>query len=67
MDKEFADKILLVTGATSGIGRACALRFAEAGASVAAIGRSQDALANVAEKIEELGARALPIEADLAL
>ena len=28
MDKEFASKTLLVTGATSGIGRATALRFA---------------------------------------
>ena len=67
MDKEFADKILLITGATSGIGRASALRFAEAGASIAAIGRSQDALAKIAKEIEELGARALAIQADLSL
>jgi NAD(P)-dependent dehydrogenase (short-subunit alcohol dehydrogenase family) len=67
MDKEFADKILLITGTTSGIGRACALRFAEAGASIAAIGRSQDALAKIAREIEELGARALAIQADLSL
>jgi NAD(P)-dependent dehydrogenase (short-subunit alcohol dehydrogenase family) len=67
MDKEFADKILLITGATSGIGKACALRFAEAGASIAAIGRSQEGLANIADEIEELGARALPIQADLSL
>jgi NAD(P)-dependent dehydrogenase (short-subunit alcohol dehydrogenase family) len=67
MDKEFADKILLITGTTSGIGRACALRFAEAGASIAAIGRSQDALAKIAQELEELGARALAIQADLSL
>ncbi len=67
MDREFADKILLITGTTSGIGRACALRFAEAGASIAAIGRSQDALAKIAQEIEELGARALAIQADLSL
>jgi len=67
MDKEFADKILLITGATSGIGRASALRFAEAGASIAAIGRSQDALAKIVKEIEELGARALAIQADLSL
>jgi NAD(P)-dependent dehydrogenase (short-subunit alcohol dehydrogenase family) len=67
MDKEFADKILLITGATSGIGKACALRFAEAGASIAAIGRSQEGLVNIADEIEELGARALPIQADLSL
>ena len=67
MEKEFADKILLITGATSGIGRACALRFAEAGASIAAIGRSQDALAKIAQEIEALGARTLAIQADLSL
>ncbi len=67
MDKEFADKILLITGATSGIGRACALRFARAGASIAAIGRSQGELANIAQEVEELSARALPIQADLSL
>jgi len=67
MDKEFADKILLITGTTSGIGSACALRFAEAGASIAAIGRSQDALAKIAQEIEELGARVLAIQADLSL
>jgi NAD(P)-dependent dehydrogenase (short-subunit alcohol dehydrogenase family) len=65
MDKEFAGKVLLVTGATSGIGRATALRFAESGASIAAVGRNEAALARVAEQINSLGGKALSIQADL--
>jgi NAD(P)-dependent dehydrogenase (short-subunit alcohol dehydrogenase family) len=57
----------MVTGATSGIGKACALRFAEAGASVAAIGRNQKALATVAREIEVKGGRPLTLAADLTV
>jgi NAD(P)-dependent dehydrogenase (short-subunit alcohol dehydrogenase family) len=66
MEKEFSGKAVIVTGATSGIGRATALRFAEAGAAVVAVGRSKDALAAVAEEIKEKGAASLTIRADLA-
>jgi len=44
MDNSFADKSVLVTGATSGIGRAVARAFLDSGARVAAIGRNQTAL-----------------------
>ena len=67
MDKEFSGKVLLVTGATSGIGRATALRFAESGAKVAAVGRQEDALAAVAEEITKLGGTPLAIRADLSV
>jgi NAD(P)-dependent dehydrogenase (short-subunit alcohol dehydrogenase family) len=39
-----ADRVALVTGATRGVGRACALALAEAGAQVIAVGRTQGAL-----------------------
>jgi len=67
MDKEFAQKVLLVTGATSGIGKATALRFAEAGASIAAVGRNEAALIDLEEQIEGKGAGFVGITADLLL
>jgi NAD(P)-dependent dehydrogenase (short-subunit alcohol dehydrogenase family) len=66
MDKEFANKILLITGATSGIGKATALRFAEAGAAVAAVGRDETALTELQKQIEAAGGKCVAIRADLA-
>ena len=55
MDMSFADKVVLVTGATSGIGRAVANRFAESSARVAAFGRKQSALAELENEITNAG------------
>ena len=65
MDKEFANKTVLITGATSGIGKATALRFGESGANVAAVGRDQTALTELKDQIEEAGGNCRTIEADL--
>jgi NAD(P)-dependent dehydrogenase (short-subunit alcohol dehydrogenase family) len=46
-DVQFSDKVAVVTGATSGIGRATVEKFESEGARVAAIGRNDDALAAV--------------------
>lgn len=51
MDPGFADKVVLVTGATSGIGRACALRFAAGGARIAAVGRNEDELSKLEKEV----------------
>ena len=66
MDKEFASKTLLVTGATSGIGKATALRFAEAGANVAAVGRNETALAELRDELTGQAAQCITIQGDLA-
>lgn len=65
-EKQFAGKVALVTGATSGIGQACAIAFAEAGAKVVCVGRKTDALKEVEQKIRAAGSEALTIAADLA-
>jgi len=56
----------LVTGASRGIGRACALGLAQAGADVALVARGKAELAKVAAEIEALGRRAFVRPADLA-
>lgn len=65
-ERRFAGKVALVTGATSGIGQACALAFAEAGAKVACVGRKEDALSEVTERIRQLDSEALALQADVA-
>jgi len=66
MEKELAKKILLITGATSGIGKATALRFAQAGASIAAVGRNAQALLVLQKEVEIAGTQFLAITADLS-
>lgn len=58
-------KIALVTGATSGIGRACALKFAAGGYDVIVTGRRAEELKRIAGEIELAGARALPLVYDV--
>ena len=56
---------VVVTGASSGIGRAAAIRFGRDGASVLAVGRKATALREVAQAVEAAGGRAVPFEADV--
>jgi len=65
MDNSFADKVVLVTGSTSGIGHAVALRFAQASARIVALGRDQYALSTVKSELEQLGTEALTITVDI--
>jgi NAD(P)-dependent dehydrogenase (short-subunit alcohol dehydrogenase family) len=58
-------KVALVTGAGSGIGRACALALLNAGYAVALAGRRLDALKETATLAGPLAANALPVAADL--
>jgi len=56
---------VIVTGASSGIGRATALRFARDGAAVLAVGRKQEALDEVAHAIAQEKGRCEPFVADV--
>jgi 3-oxoacyl-[acyl-carrier protein] reductase len=58
--------VAFVTGASQGIGRACALALAEAGATVALAARSEDKLASVVAEIATAGGQAAAFKMDVA-
>ena len=58
---------VVVTGASSGIGRATALAFAREGARLVVAARTLDALREVAAACERLGASAVPVETDVTV
>jgi NAD(P)-dependent dehydrogenase (short-subunit alcohol dehydrogenase family) len=65
MDYDFEGKVALVTGATSGIGRATALALADAGCALALTGRDQRRGEELAELVTAKGGQALFLSADL--
>lgn len=65
--KDFKDKVAVVTGAGSGMGRAMAVRFAREGMRVVLADVEEPALAETEELIRERGGDALPVLADVSL
>lgn len=61
----FAGRVALVTGASQGIGQACAIKLAEAGATVALGARSAEKLKAVVEQITQAGGQAAAFTVDV--
>ncbi len=59
------NKVALITGATSGIGKATALKAAEAGFNIIITGRRSDRLEQLAREIQEKGVEVLPLHFDI--
>ena len=67
MALKFAGRTVLVTGASRGIGRSIAERFAEEGAHVALVARSRGALEEAATELSRLGVASVAIPADVTV
>ncbi|MGH9529822.1 MAG: 3-oxoacyl-[acyl-carrier-protein] reductase [Terriglobales bacterium] len=63
---DLSGRVALVTGASQGIGRACALRLAKAGATVAVAARNQEKLAELAREINAAGGKSSAFAMDVA-
>lgn len=63
---DFQDKVVVITGATGGVGRVTAWEFAKQGAKIALIARSAEQLEATKKEVEEYGGKAITIQTDVA-
>jgi NAD(P)-dependent dehydrogenase (short-subunit alcohol dehydrogenase family) len=65
-DAGFAGKVVVVTGASAGVGRATAQAFARRGAKLGLVARGRAGLAAARREIQDLGGEALTVPLDVA-
>ncbi len=63
---DLSGRVALITGASSGIGKASALRLAKAGASIGVLGRTADEVHQTVQEIEALGGKGKALIADVS-
>ncbi len=63
---DLSDKVAVVTGSGRGIGRACALELAAAGADIVLLSRTSAELETVADEVRALGSKALALPCDVS-
>jgi len=61
----FKDKVVMITGASSGIGRGLAVELARQGAKIGLVARRAEVVAEVVREIESVGSQALALPADV--
>lgn len=66
MTRDLQDKVIVITGASAGIGAATAIRCAQAGMHVVLAARRQEQLHSVAQQIEQQGRRTLVVPCDVS-
>lgn len=66
MKRSIKDSVVVITGASSGIGRAAALDFARQGARLVLASRGEDQLQAVANECQSLGATAMAVPTDVS-
>jgi len=66
MELNLGGKVVIVGGASKGIGRAIALGFAQEGANLVLFARHEGPLEKVAEEVRSFGVKAMPVKADVS-
>lgn len=65
MRRKISDSVIVITGASTGIGRAAALKLARQNATLVITARRESVLRELAEQCERLGARTIAISSDV--
>lgn len=66
MNNEKASRVIVITGASAGVGRACAHAFAKEGAQIGLIARGRAGLEGAKREVEERGGQAIVLPADVS-